>query len=241
MTLAPIGALVIAWTQEEEATLPALADRAVENGVTDIEFLDRTALRQAEPELGPHALAARSMAGLKRRTRVTMGRCSDPSYYAAGNMLRPVETAGWCWAEGRATGRAIPDGLDGKAPGPRQPIMLASDVLSWVVPQFSNPNSALSRLQLRVNRPVRGRLTISIDGTDIVKKGGSTRDQNGVSSCLCRRIADRPSSLWRRHEGACYRSGHDFDPGIHGGRDRDPSGPFGRAPSILSPARMGRA
>src|SRR3546814_7294688 len=28
------------------------------------------------------------------------GRCSDPAYFAAGNLLRPVETAGWSWREG---------------------------------------------------------------------------------------------------------------------------------------------
>lgn len=34
-------------------------------------------------------------------------RCSDPTCYAVGNMLRPVESAGWCWADERAVGRAI--------------------------------------------------------------------------------------------------------------------------------------
>ena len=32
------------------------------------------------------------------------GRCSDPAYFAAGNVLRPVETAGWCWNERPAGG-----------------------------------------------------------------------------------------------------------------------------------------
>ena len=35
------------------------------------------------------------------------GRCSDPAYFAAGNLLRAVETAGWSWAEGRRAGRTI--------------------------------------------------------------------------------------------------------------------------------------
>src|SRR5690606_22042305 len=43
-----------------------------------------------------------------------MGRCSDPTFYAAGNMLHPVETAGWCWAEGRSVGRAILADLQGR-------------------------------------------------------------------------------------------------------------------------------
>jgi len=35
------------------------------------------------------------------------GRCSDPDYFASGNVLRPVETAGWCWKEGVETARNI--------------------------------------------------------------------------------------------------------------------------------------
>lgn len=52
------GALVIAWTEEEEAALPGLIEKAHKNGITDIEVLDRQALRKAEPELGENARAA---------------------------------------------------------------------------------------------------------------------------------------------------------------------------------------
>ncbi len=34
------------------------------------------------------------------------GRCSDPAFFAAGNLLRTVETAGW-WSEGRAVADAM--------------------------------------------------------------------------------------------------------------------------------------
>ena len=33
------------------------------------------------------------------------GRCSDLSYFAAGNILRGIETAGWCYREGARTGQ----------------------------------------------------------------------------------------------------------------------------------------
>lgn len=52
------GALVIAWTEEEEALLPALIEQAHQNGVTDVETLNETALRAAEPGLGRGARAA---------------------------------------------------------------------------------------------------------------------------------------------------------------------------------------
>jgi glycerol-3-phosphate dehydrogenase len=52
------GALVIAWTEDEEAALPALMEQARQNGVNDVHFLDQTALSEAEPGLGPAARAA---------------------------------------------------------------------------------------------------------------------------------------------------------------------------------------
>jgi len=51
------GALVIAWTEEEEATLPLLVEQARRNQVTDVEMLSGAALRAAEPELGQGALS----------------------------------------------------------------------------------------------------------------------------------------------------------------------------------------
>ena len=58
LPLMTCGALVIAWTEEEEAALPALMAQARANGVTDIEPLDAAALRRAEPGLAPQARAA---------------------------------------------------------------------------------------------------------------------------------------------------------------------------------------
>lgn len=49
------GALVVAWTDEEEAILPALIEQAHQNGVADVEPLSREALRDAEPGLGAGA------------------------------------------------------------------------------------------------------------------------------------------------------------------------------------------
>ena len=41
-------------------------------------------------------------------------RCSDPSYFAAGNLLRPIETAGWSYCEGRCIGGFVADDLEGR-------------------------------------------------------------------------------------------------------------------------------
>lgn len=52
------GALVIAWTEAEEAALPALIDQARANGVADVEPMGPAALGALEPGLGPGARAA---------------------------------------------------------------------------------------------------------------------------------------------------------------------------------------
>lgn len=52
------GALVIAWTEEEEAALPALMAQATGNGVTDVEPLTAEQLARLEPALAREARAA---------------------------------------------------------------------------------------------------------------------------------------------------------------------------------------
>lgn len=52
------GALVIAWSEEEEALLPGLMEQARQNGVADIEALSGPAMRVHEPGLGAGARAA---------------------------------------------------------------------------------------------------------------------------------------------------------------------------------------
>lgn len=86
------------------------------------------------------------------------GRASDPAWFAAGNGLRGVETAGACWAEGRAVGRAAAWSLSGALPeSPGERLEIEGDGILWALPQrlcAGGPPAALSRLQLRVARPV---------------------------------------------------------------------------------------
>lgn len=51
------GAMVLAWTEEEEAGLPALMAQAVANGVTDVHPLSGAQARALEPELSPSVRA----------------------------------------------------------------------------------------------------------------------------------------------------------------------------------------
>ena len=51
------GALLVAWTPEQEAALPGIADKARRNGVTDVLPRSSAEVYQAEPHLGPGARA----------------------------------------------------------------------------------------------------------------------------------------------------------------------------------------
>lgn len=91
------------------------------------------------------------------------GRCSDPAYFAAGNLLRAIETAGWCHYEGRRIGMAVADDLAGLLPPPTESIALVRGAgVQWIVPQsIALPaTGATGGIQLRAAGPVRGRLTL---------------------------------------------------------------------------------
>ncbi|MBQ0761769.1 NAD(P)/FAD-dependent oxidoreductase [Marinobacter psychrophilus] len=129
------------------------------------------------------AILARSHIELDRHTGGPVvdqfGRCSDPDFFAAGNLLRPVETAGWSWQEGKAVGHAIAQSLEGKLPSPATGISveLAGRSLKYVVPQRIVPTDvppALDSFQFRVSHKAQGRLCLSINGTRKTVKSLST-------------------------------------------------------------------
>lgn len=91
------------------------------------------------------------------------GRCSDPAYFAAGNVLRAVETAPWCWDEGRRVAEAMLLSLEDKLPDPTtaRPIAYPGAPFDWTVPQCVSPSehpAALAQLQVGLQRAARGTL-----------------------------------------------------------------------------------
>ncbi len=99
------------------------------------------------------------------------GRCSDPDYFACGNMLHPVDTAGWCWAEGRATAAAVAASLDGRLPPAERSLAIdsASSAIRYFTPQLlalpppgisALPSPPHRQLQLRMRQDTAGRLIL---------------------------------------------------------------------------------
>lgn len=120
------------------------------------------------------------------------GRCSDPSFFAAGNLLRAAETAGWSWNEGRRVARSMARSLEGSLEGGLNPsdqagpvrVILTGDAVRYCVPQRlagGTEESAMRRFQLRVTRPVKGRL--------VMRSGGQTLISQPIDALPERRIA----------------------------------------------------
>ncbi|AQA15769.1 NAD(P)/FAD-dependent oxidoreductase [Streptomyces malaysiensis] len=61
--LEPLGALLVAWDEEQLAALPALAEKAARNGYDETSILDADAVYAREPHLGPGALGALEVPG----------------------------------------------------------------------------------------------------------------------------------------------------------------------------------
>lgn len=97
-------------------------------------------------------------------------RCSDPAYFAAGNLLRGIETAGVAEAEGRAAAFAIVAALRGDLPvGERLPVSMRGPI-AYVYPQHvTTPGWPLDRLLLRAraSRRFAGTLALSVDGREV--------------------------------------------------------------------------
>lgn len=99
------------------------------------------------------------------------GRCSDPAYFAAGNLLRPVETAGWSFREGSRIGKVVADDIADALPRRGDCIDIERrDDIKLVVPQriCSAQQGGFSKhLQLRVPSAVSGWLTVR-DGSSVI-------------------------------------------------------------------------
>jgi len=102
------------------------------------------------------------------------GRCSDPVYFAAGNVLRPVETGGWCWSEGAQTAHFVKDSLVGNLPDTDNQlhIDISGEQVKYIMPQkislsAGQTTAGMKNLQLRFNHAVKGKLQIHSDSSEV--------------------------------------------------------------------------
>jgi thioredoxin reductase len=112
------------------------------------------------------------------------GRCSDPAYFAAGNILRAVETAGWSFREGRRIALCLLADLAGRlpAPAPRLEVEAGTGVKLVVPQRLAAPDDRLGKqgLELRAAHAVSGRLRL--------RHGDRTLFERPISALPERRI-----------------------------------------------------
>lgn len=116
------------------------------------------------------------------------GRTGDPAVFAAGNLLRPIETAGWSAREGRRAAHAVALSLAGGLPaGPGRSVALRGGGLAYVVPQrflgTSPAGGAAARapgFQLRAARPLSGRLVLTAGEREIWSRALDTLPERRI-------------------------------------------------------------
>ena len=95
-------------------------------------------------------------------------RLGEPGLYAAGNVLRPVETAAWSAREGALAAAAIAgDRFGGRPLGGRRIPIRADAPVAFSTPSFiAVPGSpmGLLRVAIRMAAAARGRVTFAADG-----------------------------------------------------------------------------
>ncbi|GJL82822.1 MAG: hypothetical protein DHS20C01_24560 [marine bacterium B5-7] len=120
------------------------------------------------------------------------GRCSDPAYLAAGNLLRAVETAGWCWQEGRRVASTVHRSLEGQLPDSGEYIRVIANhpIIKYVLPQRLSINEGSMhsdthpvqhhQLQLRVSSTAKGVLSIVSGERTILMKRINTLPERRI-------------------------------------------------------------
>ncbi len=96
-------------------------------------------------------------------------RTANPLIYAAGNILRAVETAAWSAREGAAAADAIARELAGLSPGRRIAIDITGPIKLVVPGALTLPVAALGPLQMQVRmaRTATGHFSLVADGSEI--------------------------------------------------------------------------
>lgn len=98
LPLLDCGALVLAWTEEEEERLPALMEQARANGVDDVAALSRTEILALEPNLASHLRA-----GFRVPREFVIDPWSAPTVY----LLQALENGAACRRGSEVTGGAF--------------------------------------------------------------------------------------------------------------------------------------
>ena len=125
------------------------------------------------------------------------GRTSDPRYFSTGNLLRPVETSSWCWSEAVAAAKQIADDLrDPIGNCPTLPIQTNDAAIRFVMPQrlaLTDRGGAMQHLQIRLNRPTTGYLSLISGGKTLWSDFIESRPERRILAPLAPLLNSHPT------------------------------------------------
>lgn len=109
-------------------------------------------------------------------------RCSDPSYFATGNLLRGIETAGWCHREGLALGRRVAADLSATPELTATIPITVAPQLKYAVPQRLTPGISVDAppLQLRLAEPFSGELVVTSGSRELLRRPLRSRPERRI-------------------------------------------------------------
>lgn len=101
------------------------------------------------------------------------GRCSEPDYFAAGNMLHPADSSARCWREGVETATNIVRSLNADLPTPNRftAVQSTAPVIRYVTPQrlvSDNRHNGDGTLWVRFSDEARGKLHLWADESHVL-------------------------------------------------------------------------
>ena len=119
------------------------------------------------------------------------GRCSDPDYFATGNMTHPVETAGHCWSHGKKTAKHVFSSLQGHLDRYSKliPLSLCGDNIKYITPQIiavtnQADDNVQQHIQLRVNKAIKGKLLLTDKHKILAHKNINTLPERRITLTL---------------------------------------------------------
>ena len=126
------------------------------------------------------------------------GQCSDPTYFATGNLLRPVETAGWSWKEGQQIANCVVNDLNDELPSSHSgeneiQLFSHSPNIKLFMPQritLPHRKIGMKHIQLRFNYRAKGKLSV-LEGSEVrYEKQLSVYPERRVLISICEAIAN---------------------------------------------------
>jgi NADPH-dependent 2,4-dienoyl-CoA reductase/sulfur reductase-like enzyme len=109
-------------------------------------------------------------------------RCSDPRYFAAGNVLRPVEHSGWVAAEAKFAAQAMLKALAEGLPEVQEATPLrVGGVLRYAYPQRLLSGRGAITVFARATRAHKGKLRLIVDGETLAARSVSALPERRLS------------------------------------------------------------